>query len=57
MQPTVSPMRVLGISELFDHPEFLFELKLNGFHACAYPRRRLRASRGTVIGHVPAGVY
>src|SRR5437764_14653625 len=30
------PMRLLGIPEAFDHPEFVYEPKLDGFRALAY---------------------
>src|SRR5687768_7584808 len=36
MAATVSPMRLLRIPEPFDHPRFLFEPKLDGFHALAH---------------------
>jgi bifunctional non-homologous end joining protein LigD len=37
--PTLhSPMRLLRIPEPFDHPEFVFEPKIDGFRALAYIR-------------------
>jgi ATP-dependent DNA ligase len=33
-----SPMRLLRIPEPFDHSDFLFEPKLDGFRALAYVR-------------------
>jgi ATP-dependent DNA ligase len=34
----VSPVRLLRIPEPFDHPEFVFEPKIDGFRALAYVR-------------------
>jgi hypothetical protein len=31
----LSPMRLLRIPEPFNHPDFLLELKINGFRALA----------------------
>jgi hypothetical protein len=36
MDPRYSPMRLLRIPEPFDHPDFLFEPKIDGFRALAY---------------------
>jgi bifunctional non-homologous end joining protein LigD len=36
MEPSLSPMRLLRISEPFDHPQFLYEPKLDGFRALAH---------------------
>jgi hypothetical protein len=33
--PNIAPMRLLHIHEPFDHPEFLFEPKMDGFRALA----------------------
>jgi bifunctional non-homologous end joining protein LigD len=33
---SVTPMRLLRIPEAFDHPDFLFEPKIDGFRALAY---------------------
>ena len=37
---SVYPMRLLRIPEPFDHPDFLFEPKLDGFRALAIERVR-----------------
>jgi hypothetical protein len=37
----LSPMRLLRIPEPFDHPDFLFEPKLDGFRALAHVRGHL----------------
>ena len=34
--PPVTPMRLLRIREPFDHPDFIFEPKLDGFRALAH---------------------
>jgi ATP-dependent DNA ligase len=34
----VTPMRLLRIPEPFDHPDFIFEPKLDGFRALAHVR-------------------
>ena len=36
--PPVTPMRLLRIPEPFDHPEFIFEPKLDGYRALAHVR-------------------
>jgi bifunctional non-homologous end joining protein LigD len=36
--PPVTPMRLLRIPEPFDHPDFIFEPKLDGFRALAHIR-------------------
>jgi hypothetical protein len=36
MLPRVRPMRLRLVKELFDHPEYVFELKMGGFRAIAY---------------------
>jgi bifunctional non-homologous end joining protein LigD len=36
--PLMTPMRLLRIPEPFDHPDFLFEPKLDGFRALAHIR-------------------
>ena len=36
--PSVIPMRLLRLPEPFDHPDFLFEPKLDGFRALAHVR-------------------
>lgn len=38
MQHPFTPMRLLRIPEPFDHPEFVFEPKIDGFRALAYIR-------------------
>jgi bifunctional non-homologous end joining protein LigD len=40
MDPRHSPMRLLRIPEPFDHPDFLFEPKIDGFRALAYVENR-----------------
>jgi bifunctional non-homologous end joining protein LigD len=40
MDPPYSPMRLLRIPEPFDHPDFLFEPKIDGFRALAYVENR-----------------
>ena len=37
--PPVTPMRLLRIPEPFDHPDFVYEAKLDGFRALAHVRR------------------
>ena len=36
--PSVTPMRLLRIPEPFDHPDFVYEPKLDGFRALAHVR-------------------
>jgi len=38
MSSAQTPMRLLRMSEPFDHPEFLFEPKNDGFRALAHVR-------------------
>jgi bifunctional non-homologous end joining protein LigD len=48
----LSPMRLLRIPEPFDHPEFIFEPKIDGFRALAYVegyRCRLVSRNGHVF--------
>jgi bifunctional non-homologous end joining protein LigD len=35
----ITPMRLLRIPEPFDHPDFIFEPKVDGFRALAYAER------------------
>jgi ATP-dependent DNA ligase len=37
---TCSPMRLLRVPETFDHPEFVFEPRIDGFRALAYVEGR-----------------
>ncbi len=42
MLPRVTPQRLIRIPEPFDHEDFIFEPKIDGFRALAYsPRRAL----------------
>src|SRR4051812_15308843 len=55
--PHHGPMRLLRISEPFDHPEFLFEPKIDGFRALAYidgSNSRLVSRNGHVFRSWPA---
>jgi bifunctional non-homologous end joining protein LigD len=36
MLPRLSPMQLGRKSDAFDHPEWIFELKLDGFRSLAY---------------------
>ncbi len=36
MLPSFKPMRLARLREPFDHPDWLFELKFDGFRALAY---------------------
>ena len=55
-------MRLLRIPEPFDHPDFIFEPKIDGFRALAYVRRHrceLVSRNGSVFKswrHLAAGV-
>jgi hypothetical protein len=38
MLPRIRPMRLRLVKEPFDHPDYIFELKMDGFRAIAYPQ-------------------
>jgi bifunctional non-homologous end joining protein LigD len=51
MAAVVQPMRLLRIPEAFDHPDFIFEPKIDGFRALAH----VEGHRATLVsrnGHV-----
>jgi hypothetical protein len=43
---TLTPMRLLRIPEPFDHPDFIFEPKIDGFRALAYVEGRPNGGSG-----------
>ena len=52
----LAPMRLLRIPEPFDHPDFLFEPKIDGFRALAHieaGRCRLVSRNGNEFKHWP----
>lgn len=56
MLPLVTPTALLRIPEPFDHPEFLYEWKIDGFRALAYidgHHCRLISRRGNVFKSWP----
>jgi len=50
--PRIVPLKLTLLRQPFDHPDWVFELKHDGFRAIAYlsaARRRLVSSRGTIF--------
>ena len=54
MLPKIRPMRLRQVKEPFDHPDYIFELKHDGFRALVYlPDRRVQKDPKSAL----AGIF